>query len=265
MFLLDKLQLKVAINCQSIQTIRAAFVSDREGAVMADQEEHSKLDNIEMTVRELLTEMKDTSEVIVDLAYASLLYNSEDMAEKVNELEKEMNDLKYAIRFKVLMSSRSKQDAKQLSGLLQVASAADRISDAAADIVDLLNLPLERRPFVSAMLYESGEKIRATRLSPKSSMVGYTIGRLGVEASTGCRIIALKNRNGWVYDPEDDVKIRAGDDIIVRGTEDGYNQLVQFANGSRFWEFPEAVESGDETTAEEEAASISEDDKEGDE
>ncbi|MCL2295581.1 MAG: potassium transporter TrkA [Methanomassiliicoccaceae archaeon] len=218
-----------------------------------------------MTVRELLTEMKDTSEIIVDLAYASLMYNSEDMAEKVNELEKEMNDLKFAIRFKVLMSSRTKQDAKQLSGLLQVASAADRISDAAAEIVNLLNLPLERRPFVSAMLYESDEKIRATRMSPKSSMVGYTIGKLGVEACTGCRIIALKNRNGWIYDPDDDIKIRAGDDIIVRGTEDGYKQLVEYANGSRSWEFPEVVEEQDEDTTQEEAASINEEEKEEDE
>jgi len=230
---------------------------------VSEPEDRKNLDHIEKTVRELLTEMKDTSEVIVDLAYASLLYNSMDMAEKVNELEKEMNDLKYAIRFKVLMSSRTKQDAKQLSGLLEVASAADRISDAAVDIADLLELPLERRPFVSAMLYESGEKIRATRLRPESSMVGYTIGKLGVEACTGCRIIALKNRNGWIYDPEDDVKIRAGDDIIIRGTEDGYKQLIEYANGSRSWEFPEVDEDGDETTTEEEAASISEDDERG--
>ncbi|MCL1978918.1 MAG: potassium transporter TrkA [Methanomassiliicoccaceae archaeon] len=226
--------------------------------------DYADLDHIEMTVRELLTEMKDTSEVIVDLAYASLLYNSEDMAEKVNELEEEMHNLKYAIRFKVLMSSRTKQDAKQLSGLLQVASAADVISDAAAEIVSLLNLPLERRPFVSAMLYESGEKIRATRIRPESSMVGYTIGKLGIEACTGCRIIALKNRQGWIYDPEDDVKIRAGDDIIVRGTEDGYKQLVEYAAGSKPWEFPEAAEEDDEETPQEEAAYISDEEEEGD-
>ncbi|MCL1810678.1 MAG: potassium transporter TrkA [Methanomassiliicoccaceae archaeon] len=232
---------------------------------MTDPEDYANLDHIEMTVRELLTEMKDTSEVIVDLAYASLLYNSEDMAEKVNELEKEMDNLKYAIRFKVLMSSRTKEDAKQLSGLLQVASAADKISDAAADIVDLLNLPLERRPFVPAMLYESDEKIRATRIKPESSMAGYTIGKLGVEACTGCRIIALKNRQGWIYDPEDDVKIRAGDDIIVRGTEDGYKRLMEYAAGSKPWEFPEAPEDEEETTPQEEAASINEDEEEEDE
>jgi uncharacterized protein with PhoU and TrkA domain len=155
------------------------------------------------------------------------------------------------------MSTRTKRDAQQLSGLLQVASAADKISDAAAGIVDLLDLPLERRPFVSAMLYESDEKIRATRLKPESSMIGYTIGKLGVEACTGCRIIAIKNRNGWIYDPDDNVKVRAGDDIIVRGTEDGYNHLVEYATGSKPWEFPEVSEEEEETTTQEEAASIS--------
>ena len=229
---------------------------------MSDPDDYTNLDHIEMTVRELLTEMNDTSEVIVDLAYASLMYNSEDMAEKVHELEEEMDDLKFAIRFKVLMSSRSKEDAKQLSGLLQVASAADKISDAAADIVDLLNLPLEKRPFISAMLYESDEKIRATKIRPESSMVGYTIEKLGVEASTGCRIIAIKNRQGWIYDPESDIKIRAGDDIIVRGTEDGYKQLVEYATGRKPWEFPEISDDEEEMTPQEEAKTISEEDEE---
>ena len=227
------------------------------------EQEYADLNHIEMTVRELLTEMKDTSEIIVDLAYAALLYNSEDMAEKVSELEKEMDNLKYAIRFKVLMSSRTKHDAQQLAGLLEVASASDRISDAARDIVDLLSLPLERRPFVSAMLYESDEKIRATKVKPESSMAGYTIGKLGVEACTGCRIIALKNRQGWIYDPEDDIKIRAGDDIIVRGTEDGYKHLAEYAKGDKPWEFPEVIEDEEEITPQEEAASINEPEEEG--
>ncbi|MDR0887961.1 MAG: potassium transporter TrkA [Candidatus Methanoplasma sp.] len=231
---------------------------------MSDQEDRKDLDHVNMTVREILTEMKDTSEVIVDLAYAALMYSSEDMAEKVRELEQEMDDLKYAIRFKALMSSRTKEDAKQLSGLLQVASAADKISDAAGDIVNLLDVPLEKRPFVSAMLYESDEKIRATKIGQSSGMVGYTIGQLGVEACTGCRIIALKNRQGWIYDPEGEIKIRSGDDIIIRGTEDGYRHLTEFASGIIPWEFPEVdeEEDEDEPTVEEEAASIQEEEEE---
>jgi len=215
----------------------------------------------DLSVREILTEMKDISEVMVDLAYASLMYDSEDMAEKVRELEAEMDELKYAIRFKTLLAARTRDDARQLSGLLQVASAADKVSDAAGDIVDLLDVPLEKRPFISAMLYQSDEKIRATKIMPNSSMVGYTIKQLAVEACTGCRIIAIKNRHGWTYDPEADVKIRAGDDIIVRGTEDGYVNLTEFAKGSKEWEFPEISEEEEEETVEEEAASINEEEE----
>ena len=39
----------------------------------SDQDDISDLKHVDMTVRELLTEMKDTSEVIIDLAYASLM------------------------------------------------------------------------------------------------------------------------------------------------------------------------------------------------
>jgi len=191
----------------------------------------------DMTVRELLTEMKDISEIIVDLAYASLMYNSGDMALKVEELDDEMEDLKYAIRVKLMMASRTKDDAKQLSGILQVASAADRISHAAVEIVKLLDVPVEKRPFIPVILNESEEKIKMTRITQDSDMAGNTIEDLSVEANTGMKIIALKNRQGWIYDPEDQTKLRAGDDIIVRGTDDGFGRLAEFAAGTKRWEF----------------------------
>lgn len=230
---------------------------------MSDSDDYRKLEHVDMTVREILTEMKDLSEVMVDLAYASLMYNSDDMADKVRDFESEMENLKFAVRFKVLLSSRNKKDAQQLSGILQVVQAADVISDAAREIVELLDVPVEKRPFVSAMLSESEEKIRATKISPVSTMVGYTIGDLGVEAGTGCKIIAIKNRQGWTYDPEDSVKLRAGDDIIVRGTEDGYNRLVMFVSTDTPWEFPDPVEEEEIETAEEEAENLEEEEEDG--
>ena len=169
--------------------------------------EYLSLDSIDMTVQEILTEMKDKSEVIVDLAYASLMYNSRDMADKVQEIEDEMEDLKYAIRVKTLVAARTIEDAKQLSGILQVASAADTISKSAGEIVKLLDIPAEKRPFINNIIREADEKFRAIRISDRSDMVGNTLGRLAVEALTGARVIAIKNRRGWIYDPDDDIKV----------------------------------------------------------
>lgn len=219
---------------------------------MSDPDDISNLQHVDMSVRELLTEMKDTSEVIVDLAYASLMYNSDNMAQKVRDLEDDMDDLKFAIRYKALLSSRTKEDARQLSGLLEVASAADRISNAASDIVSLLRFPPEKRPLITDILLESDERIRMIRVKPESTMVGNTIERLAIEANTGCKIIAIKNRHGWTYDPEYDMKIRANDDIVVRGTDDGADLLTQYAAGRKEWVFEETpTEAQAEQEAEE--------------
>ncbi len=215
------------------------------------EDDHMDLNRIEMSVQELLTEMKDISEVIVDLAYAALVYNSREMGQRVNELEDEMEELKYAIRVKALLAARTLEDAQQLSGILQIASAADRISHAAGDLVDLLEVPSDKRPFITNLINESDEKIRMIRISPSSEMAGYTIGKLGVEANTGMKIIALKNRYGWTYDPDDNVKLRAGDDMIVRGTEDGGNRLAQFASGKLPWEWDEDEEKEEEAVNDE--------------
>ena len=147
------------------------------------EDDYVDLDRIDMTVQELLTEMKDISEVIVDLAYASLMYNSKEMAMRVNELEDEMEELKYAMRVKALMAARTREDAKQLSGILQIASAADRISHAAGEIVELLDVAPEKRPFITNLINESDEKIRMIRISPSSDMAGNTIARTWVPSA----------------------------------------------------------------------------------
>lgn len=222
--------------------------------MIGSDDDPSDLRHVDMSVRELLTELKDSSEVIVDLAYAAIMYDSQSMAAKVRALEDEIDDLKYEIRYKVLLSARSREDARQLSGLLEVAAAADKISEAASDIVDLLKLPSERRPFISEMLSDADEKIRVMKIASGSDMAGNTIEKLGVEANTGCKIIALKNRHGWTYDPEGDIKLRAGDDMVVRGTDCGADMLTEFAQGKRSWEFEEHVSEEEELAEAEEDA-----------
>ena len=51
---------------------------------MADEEQPRN-------VKELLVELKDASELMVDLAYAAVFFNEEDLAEEVEELEERMD------------------------------------------------------------------------------------------------------------------------------------------------------------------------------
>lgn len=201
--------------------------------------EIERIDYSSKTVRELLTEMKDISEVIVDLAYASLLFDSKDIADEVHHLENRMDTLNYEIRIKAMLASRTPEDAVQLSGLLQVASAAESISNAAGDIVDLLEVDIEKRPFLSFVLCDAEERIRMLPLSERSDMASRTIRELGVESETGMRIIAIKRGKRWIYDPDPDTRLKAGDLLIVRGTEDGFETLKKYMSGEEKWpEYP---------------------------
>ena len=98
------------------------------------------------SVKDLLTEMKDTSELIVDLAYSAVKFDSEDMAKEVRELEFKMDKLLYQIRLAAMLAARTPKDAEQLSGILQVAAAAENISNAAGDIANLLESEIAIRP-----------------------------------------------------------------------------------------------------------------------
>ena len=200
---------------------------------MTDVNDFERIEHVDKSVRELLTEMKDISEVIVDLAYAAIMFDSEEIADEVEHLEAEMDTLKYMIRIKTMLAARTMKDAVQLSGLLQVASAAEQISNAAGELVKLQEVEIEKRPFLSFILRDAEEKIRMTSLSEDSDMVNRTLEDLSVESETGMRVIAIKRRNRWMYDPEQDVKLKGKDVLIVRGTEDGYGRLQDFTKGGK--------------------------------
>ncbi len=183
------------------------------------------------TVKELLTEMKDISELIIDLAYSAVLFDSDEMAEEVKYLDVRMDKLNYDIRMMAMMAARTKEDAEQLAGILQVAEAAESISNAAGDIANLLTLKEKTRPILPKILSKADEKIFRIEVSSKSKACNQKIGDLKIESETGMRIIAIRREDCWIYNPGSDTNIKANDWLIVRGTDEGYQDISKFLKG----------------------------------
>jgi uncharacterized protein with PhoU and TrkA domain len=188
-----------------------------------------------ISVRELLTQMKDKSELIVDLAYSAMIFNSPEIGKKVHEIESEMDTLMYRIRMQTMLATRTVEDGKQFAGILQIASAAEEISNAAGDMVDLLERSVETRPFLPFMLQEGDEKIEAVWLDQKSCIAGKTISELAIETELGVRVIAVKRGKRWIYSPDSRTTLVAKDIVICRGVIEGMDYLRQCAKGSREW------------------------------
>ena len=195
------------------------------------KEEFSEIEYKPKTVKELLTEMKDISELIIDLAYSAVLFDSAEIAEEVKYLDVRMDKLNYDIRMMAMMAVRTKEDAEQLAGILQVAEAAESISNAAGDIANLLSLKEETRPILPKILCKADEKIFRIEVSSKSKACDKKIGELKVESETGMRIIAIRRGDCWIYNPRSDEHLKANDWLIVRGTDEGYEDLSKFLKG----------------------------------
>ena len=195
------------------------------------KEEFTELEYEPTTVKELLTEMKDISELIIDLAYSAVLFGSDEIAEEVKYLDVRMDKLNYDIRIMAMMAARTKEDAEQLAGILQVAEAAESISNAAGDIANLLSLKEETRPTLPKILEKADERLFRVKVSSKSKACNQKIGVLKVESETGMRIIAIRREDCWIYNPQSDTSLKADDWLIVRGTDEGYTDLNKFLKG----------------------------------
>jgi uncharacterized protein with PhoU and TrkA domain len=195
-----------------------------------EKEEFTEIEYEPTPVKELLTEMKDISELIIDLAYSAVLFDNKEIAEEVQFLDVRMDKLNYDIRMMAMMAARTKEDAEQLAGILQVAEAAESISNTAGDIVKLLTKQ-ETGPILPKILKQADEQLFRIKVSPKSKACDNTLGDLKVETETGMRIIAIRRGDYWIYNPQSDTEIKVDDWLITRGTDDGFKDLSKFLHG----------------------------------
>jgi len=195
------------------------------------KEEFTELEYQPTSVKEILTEMKDISELIIDLAYSAVLFDSDDMAEEVKFLDVRMDKLNYDIRMMAMMAARTKEDAEKLAGILQIAEAAESISNAAGDIVKLLSSNENTRPVIPKILKQADERLFRVKVSSKSKACNKNLRSLKIESETGMRIIAIRRGDFWIYNPRSDTNLMSDDWLIVRGTDEGYIDLDKFLKG----------------------------------
>jgi uncharacterized protein with PhoU and TrkA domain len=192
--------------------------------------EYQKPEYEPMGIKQILTEMKDISELIVDLAYSAVLFNNKELAEEVHELEEEMDKLKYQITMMAMLAARDKEDAEQLVGILQLASAAESIYNAADAIVEIILRKLDVHPIIASALADADEQIFRVRVEPNSLVDQKTLGDIRLHSTLGTRVIAIKRGRKWIYGPNAKTMILSGDLLIIRGPEDGYERLKKISH-----------------------------------
>ncbi|MDO5850481.1 MAG: potassium channel family protein [Methanobacteriaceae archaeon] len=183
------------------------------------------------SVKDILIEMKDMSELMVDLAYSAVLFHNKEAAEEVLSLENRLNMMNYEIKKQSLLAARSLEDAEQLTTLLEIAEAAESMGNAAKDLSDLALKGFEPHPVFKMVMEESEKNIIRLTVQEESELANNSLGDLLLLNRTGMRIISIRRGSNWIYGPDKDTIILAGDVLIAKGSEAGTEILEKLANG----------------------------------
>ncbi len=163
--------------------------------------------------------MKNLSELAVDLAYSSVLFDSKALAEEVRNLEVEVDALKTRFEAWTLRAAADADDPVLLRGLIQLGHSAEMISDAAVDISAGVLRDLGPHPVVQLAVEESDEVLVHTEVEPGSEFDGATIVDGIPSTETTMSVIAIRRPDeGWLLVGDRDIQVQAGDILISKGT-----------------------------------------------
>ncbi len=194
-------------------------------------------------VKDILKEMKNTSELMVDLAYSAVLYDDADIAEEVLRLEEGMDNLEYYASIAAMLGARGVEEAEGLSGVLQVASAAEKISNAAGDIAKIVLKNLGLPPELKAAIPEAEETVTRVAVERKSHLIEKSLGDLLLETETGMRVIAIRRDHKWIYNPNKKTVVMVDDILFAKGHDEGVALLYELATGKKYKPTPSEPEA----------------------
>jgi uncharacterized protein with PhoU and TrkA domain len=193
-------------------------------------------------LREMLAEAKDTTELMVDLAYAALYFDDLDMADEVDQLEEEVTELVHHMRTIAVLAARGPKEAEAMSSVLQVISAVERIGNDAVDVAHIVTRRLGIPRQLVVDLSAAEEVSHRVEVAEGSHFANRPLSSFELPVVTGMRAMAIRRGRSWIIDPGGDEIINPGDVLFLRGSPDGIPRLRELA-GAPSWRPPEPPEN----------------------
>ncbi|MFC7323864.1 potassium channel family protein [Halorubrum rutilum] len=195
-----------------------------------DEPVEPAIDDLERAVDSIVL-MKNLSELAVDLAYGSVLFNNEELAEEVSNLEIEVDALQSRFEAWTLRAAREADDPVSLRGLIHLGVATEEISDAALEITEGVARDLGVHPVVEMAVQESDEIITRTVVREGSDLAGTAVENGIPTTDVSTSVIAIRRPDdGWLIGHDIDTVLRPGDAVISKGTRTSAEEFGALAS-----------------------------------
>jgi uncharacterized protein with PhoU and TrkA domain len=185
----------------------------------------------------MISEAKDTSELMVDLAYAALFFSDTKMAAEVERLEHVLNELVHEMRIVCVLAARKPREAEQMSGVLGLIEAIERVGNAAVDVAGIVIRSLGIPAALVADLARAEEVSHRVRVREDSMLAGRSLGHIELPVEVGMRVMAIRRGKDWITDPDGDQLLLPRDVLFLEGSAAGIPRLRELA-GAPDWQPP---------------------------
>jgi uncharacterized protein with PhoU and TrkA domain len=176
---------------------------------------------------------------MVDLAYAAVFFNEEDLAEEVEVLEKQLDRYLFRLRVISMLAARSPEDAEAMAGVLHVAGAIEKIGQAASDMARVVQAKLGMPDALRRDLRHADEIVGRVRVREGAPSVGRSLKDLRLPGEIGVWLIAIRRGTQWEFDPQAETVVSEGDVLLFQGPEEAVNLIREVAGAPALPEPPE--------------------------
>jgi len=189
----------------------------------------------------MLSEAKDSSELMVDLAYAALYFGDPGMAEEVHELEDRLHELVHDMRAVCVLAARSPREADAMSSVLRVISSIEGVANAAVDIARIVTHQVGIPRELVADLSDAEEVAHRVLVREGSHFARRVVRDFELPTAVGMRVMAIHRGRDWITDVGGDEVFLPGDQLFFYGSPSGITRLHQLA-GAPDWVQPQPPE-----------------------
>ena len=179
-----------------------------------------------------LVTLKDTSELMMDLAYSALLMNSNYLAEEVMNMEQRMDELHIDFQCEVLSHTDEETNPKELLGIIRMGNVTERIADAASEIAEVVLRGGEPHPILSMVIQDAEETVEHVVVSKDSLVAGKTLKEAEIADETGMWVLFIRRGSHWMR-PKPNTVLEPGDLVVASGYSEGEDDFKQLLSGKK--------------------------------
>ncbi|MHA1982767.1 MAG: potassium channel family protein [Candidatus Hodarchaeales archaeon] len=208
-------------------------------------------------VATLLKRMQNIVSLVIDLAYASVIYESHKVRKEVYRLEEEIDTLATKLEIQTMLATRDYEDALEYASFLKIGYALRMIANASADIAEL-HISIEGQPvpiIFRAIMNLSDQNIERIEIDNTGwiGLIDHAVHDL--EELFGIDVMVIIRKSEYLIGINlSEMRLEIDDRVICRGSKTALNVLSKASKGEL--KSQEEITNDLESTQESESVTI---------